>query len=95
MRRRRPTREIPDEALQAIESREIEIVGRLVEQKDVEARKQHSCQLSTRGLASRQRAERCVERHPQPHLRTDSAGVGVEIAAAQQQETVERGGVKF
>ena len=55
--------EAGQELLQPGQAVEVEVVGRLVEQQDRRAREQHAGEQRTCGLAARERAERCVERH--------------------------------
>ena len=82
-----------DETLEAIEPREIEIVRRLVEQKDVEARKQHAASWARAASPPDNAPSGASSGTLKPDLRADCARAGVEIATAQQQEPVERGGV--
>ena len=80
-----------DEALEQGEPGEVEVVRRLVEQEDVEAREEDPRQRRSRGLAAGERLERLVERlGPEPHLREDGGGPRGEVVAAEGEEAVER-----
>ena len=57
-----------DEALQQVEPGEVEVVRRLVEQEDVEAREQDRRQPRPRALSAGDRPERPVEQRGEPDL---------------------------
>src|SRR6266508_1144027 len=72
-----------DEAFEALETRKVEVVGRLVEQEGVEARQQSGREPRARRFPARESTERCAERHLQTQLRADGCGSRIEIAASQ------------
>ena len=81
-------------ALDPVEPVEIEVVGRLVEQEDVEPGEQQGGQARSGGLPAGQRRRRFVEQPGrQPEVRPHLADAGVEVGAAQAEPTVEGGGV--
>src|SRR5438094_402774 len=84
------SREIQDEPLQAVEPGKVEIVRRLVEEKDVETRQQDGGELGAGGLSSRKRTKWCSKRHVQTDLGTNRAGTRVKITAAEHQKAFER-----
>src|SRR5207244_10358807 len=83
-------RQVVDEPLEPREAVEVEVVRRLVEEEDIEAREQDGGELRARRLAARQPAELRVGRNTQVDLRADRVRAGVEIRASQREETVER-----
>ena len=82
-----------DEALEAVEPVEVEIVRRLVEQEHVEAREQDRRQPGARRLAARERRRLLVERDGQSELRTGRSRPRLEIGASEREEALERGRV--
>ena len=80
-----------EEALEQSEPGEVEVVRRLVEEEDVEAREQDAGERGARGLAAGERGERLVERlRLEAHVREGSAGARLEVVAAEGEEAVER-----
>ena len=81
-------------ALDPVEPVEIEVVGRLVEQEDVEPGEQQGGQARPGGLPTGQRRRRLVEQSGrQPEVRPHLADAGVEVGAPQGEPLVEGGGV--
>ena len=60
---------VGDEPLQAVQAGQVQVVGRLVEQEDVEPAQQERGQTGAGGLAARQRGHRLVEGDVQTHVR--------------------------
>ena len=80
-----------DEPFEPIEAVEVEVVGRLVEQQDVELRQHQRCQADPRRFAARQRRHRLGEQtlgkvEVGPH-RSDAH---VEVGRAERQPPIER-----
>ena len=83
-----------DEALQPREAVEVEVVGRLVEQQDVEAREQDRGQRGTRGLAAGERHGLEVQqRRVQPEVAQDGLRARLQVGAAEREPGLERLGV--
>ena len=83
-----------DPPLEPVEPGEVEVVRRLVEQEDVEAREQQRGQPRPGRLAARQRDGRLVEQPGrEPEVRPHLADPCVEVGAAEGQPLVERDGV--
>ena len=83
-----------DEALQPGEAVEVEVVGRLVEQQDVEAREQDRRERGARRLAAGQRGGLQVEqRRVEPEVAQDGLGARLEVGAAEREPALERVGV--
>ena len=88
---RNATRDRRHELLEAIEPREVEVVGRFVEQEHVEAREEDRSEGHTRGLAARERRRALVERvGRQPDVGEDHADPGVEVGATEREPPFER-----
>ena len=86
--------EVVDEALEAFESVEVEVVGRLVEEVDVEPAEEHGRQLEAGRLAARERGGRLVEHAVgQAELGQQLAGARLEVGATERQPPVESDGV--
>ena len=80
------------EPLQPVEAVEVEVVGGLVEQEDVEAGQQQRGQLGAGGLAARQPGHRAVEEAGgQAQVVGTARRPGVEVGAAQRHPAVEGG----
>ena len=82
-----------DEALEQGEPVEVEVVGRLVEQDDVEAAEQQRRQTGAGRLPARQRRHREVRVDVEAHLRQDRGQPVVEVGRAQGEPLLERDGV--
>ena len=83
-----------DEALEPGEAVEVEVVGRLVEQQDVEAAEQDRGQRGARGLAARERDGLQVEqRRVEAEVAQDGLGARLEVGAAELQPGLEGLGV--
>ena len=83
--------ELRDPRLEAVEPGEVEVVGRFVEQVDVEAREQQRGERRPGGLSSRQRGGPLPQeplRHPE--LVGHGADAGVEIGGAERHPSLER-----
>ena len=80
-----------DEALEPVEPLEVEVVGRLVEQEDVEAGEQDCGQSGARGLAPGQRHHRQLQPlRRKPDVRAGRPRAGVQVVPAERQEPLER-----
>ena len=77
------------EPLEALEAREVEIVGRLVEAEDIEAGEEDRRESRTCGLAARQVAHLSCRPSRQTDLGQRGRSARVEVAAAQGEEAVE------
>ena len=88
-----PPGEAVDEALQPVEAVEVEVVRRLVEEQQVEAREQDRGQRGARGLAAGERRRLLLERDRQAELGADGPRAGLEVGAAEREEPLERRGV--
>ena len=83
-----------DEPLQPRQAVEVEVVGRLVEQQDVEAREQDRGERRARGLAAGERRGLQVEqRGIQPEVAQDRLRARLEVGAAEREPRLERVGV--
>ena len=83
-----------DEPLQPRQAVEVEVVGRLVEQQDVEAREQDRGQRRARGLAAGERRGLQVEqRGIQPEVAQDRLRALLQVGAAEREPRLERVGV--
>jgi hypothetical protein len=83
-----------DEPLQPVEAVEVEIVGRLVEQEDVEPGEQQPGEPGPGGLPARQPGDRPVEEAGvEAEVVGDRGGAAVEVGAAEGHPPVERDGV--
>jgi hypothetical protein len=82
------------EPLQALEPVEVEIVRRLVEEQEVEAREEDRRERRSRGLAPGEGRRLLLERDRQPELGADRPRSRLQVAAAQREEAVERRGVR-
>src|SRR6185436_16784825 len=78
------------EALEAFEPFEVEVVRRLVEAEDVEARQEQRRERHARRLAARQRRELLVEWRPQTELPRDLPRAPLQVRAAQREELLDR-----
>ena len=86
--------EAEDEPLQPVEAVEVEVVGRLVEQEDVEPGQQQGGELGAGGLAARQTGDLAVERRGgQAEVGGHRGDAGVEVGPAERHPAVEGGGV--
>jgi hypothetical protein len=85
--------ELGDEALQPLQPGEVEVVRRLVEAEDLEARQEERGKPRACRLAARERAERLLEPAAHPDLRAGSGRTRLEVAAAEGEEALERLGV--
>ena len=83
-----------DEPLQPRQAVEVEVVGRLVEQQDVEAREQDRGQRGARGLAAGERHGLQVEqRGIEPEVAQDRLRALLQVGAAEREPRLERLGV--
>ena len=92
----RAAREIgAEKALEPVETGEVEVVRRLVEEEHVEAREQDRGEVGARGLAAGERVHVEVE-HPfgQPEIGGDLADAGIEVGGAEREVRVERARVR-
>ena len=86
--------EAEDEPLEPVEAVEVEVVGRLVEQEDVEPRQQQAGELGAGGLAAREAGDLAVERRVgQVEVGGHRGDAGVEVGPAQRHPAVEGAGV--
>ena len=86
--------EAEDEPLQPVEPVEVEVVGRLVEEEDVEAGQQQGGELGAGGLPAREAGHLAVERGGgQAEVGGHRGDAGVEVGPAQRHPAVEGGGV--
>src|SRR5439155_7303501 len=81
---------LPDEELEPLESTEVEVVRRLVEQEDVEAREQDRGERGARSLTAGEGVEGAVELGVEPEHPADAAGPRLEVVAAEREEPLER-----
>ncbi len=86
-------RKAVDEALEPVEPVEVEVVRRLVEQQDLEAREQDRREPGPRRLAAGERRRLLVERDREPELGARRSGSRLEVGAPEREEALERGGV--
>ena len=78
------------EPLEPVEPGEVEVVGRLVEQEDVEPREQDRRDRGPRRLAAREACDRLVEsRCRQPDVGHDLADAGVEVRRPEREPAFE------
>ncbi len=77
------------EPLQALQTLQVQVVGRLVEQEDVVAGEQQRGEARAGRLATGQRGHRQVQAHGQPELVGDLLGPLVEVGAAEVQPLVQ------
>jgi hypothetical protein len=90
----RAARPLGDEPLQPGEAVEVEVVGRLVEQQDVEAREQDRGQRRARGLPTGEPDGLPVEqRGIQPEVAQDRLRPLLQVGAAEREPCLERLGV--
>jgi hypothetical protein len=83
-----------DEALQPCQAVEVEVVGRLVEQQDVEAGEQDRGERRARGLATGERHRLQVEQGGiQPEVAQDRLGALLQVGATEREPRLERAGV--
>ena len=78
------------EALEPLQPVEVEIVRRLVEAEDVQAREQERRERHACRLAAGERRHLRVERHVDAEPRADLARPRLEIRAAEREEPLER-----
>ena len=83
------------EALEAVEPVEVEVVRRLVEQQHVEAREEDRSEREPGRLPAGELRRRPVEVDVEAELGADGACARVEVAAAERQEPVERERVRL
>ena len=79
-----------EEALEALQPVEVEVVRGLVEQQHVEAREQDRRQRRSCVLAAGEPGRRPVEVDDQPELRAHHARTRLEVAAAEGEEPLQR-----
>ena len=90
-----PARRPPRKPLEALETREVEVVRRLVEAEDIEAGEQDRGERCPGGLAARELAD-LVGRPPrEPDVGQRRRSPRVEVAAAEREEAVERVAVRL
>ena len=82
-------REVVEEPLEPREAGEVEVVGRLVEQEDVEARQQDSRQRGAGRLAAGEARHLALGARAEPDVAQDGAGARLEVLAAEREEAVE------
>ena len=88
-------RALGDEALQPLEAVEVEVVGRLVEQQDVEAREQDRRERGAGGLPAGERGRlQREQRRVEPEVAQHRLGALLEIGAAEREPALERVGVR-
>ena len=83
----------PIRAEERLEPREpvvVEIVRRLVQEEDVEAREEDRRKLDARGLATRECGPVSIEVDVEPEVGTNGSRPRLEVAAAQRDECVQR-----
>ena len=82
------------ELLQPVETGEVQVVGRLVEQQDVEAAEQDRRERGARRLPAREHRDLDVEPvGGQAEIGAHRADARVEVVAAEREELLERVGV--
>ena len=82
------------EALQPVEPLEVEVVGRLVEQEDVEAREQDRRESRARSLSSGERPHGQLEPFSrEAGVRAGDSGARIQISAAEHEQALERLGM--
>ena len=79
-----------EEALEPLEAREVEVVRRLVEQEDVEAREQDRGERGAGRFAAGQRRHLAVGAPPETDVRRARRRPRLEVLAAEREEAVER-----
>ena len=79
-----------EEPLEPAQPREVEVVGRLVEQEDVEAREQDRGERGAGRLAAREGRELAPGARAEADVGQDGPGAGLEVLAAEGEEAVER-----
>ena len=82
-----------EEPLQPREPVEVEVVGRLVEQEEIEAGEEDRRERDACRLAARQPGRLAVEVDAEPEIRTRRACARLEISRAERDQAVERGRV--
>ena len=82
-----------DERLEPPEPVEVEVVRRLVEEQDVEPREQDRRERRAGCLAAREPSGVRMDADFQPELGAGRASAGLEVAAAEREERLQRGGV--
>jgi hypothetical protein len=86
--------EAEDEPLEPVEPVEVEVVGRLVEQEDVEPGQQKGGELGAGGLSAREAGDLAIERRGrQAEVGGHGGDAGGEVGAAQRHPAVEGRGV--
>ena len=78
-----------EEALEAVEAVEVEVVRRLVEQQHVEAGEQDRGEAGSRSLTARERRRLLLERHREPQVGTECSRPRLEVAAAKRGEALQ------
>ena len=87
-------RALGDEALQPLQAVEVEVVGRLVEQQDVEAREQDRRERGAGGLPAGERGRlQREQRRVEPEVAQHRLGARLEVGAAEREPALERVGV--
>src|SRR5207248_8389275 len=86
--------EAVEKALEPVETGEVEVVRRLVEQEDVEAREQDRRERGARRLAARQRSDLPVGAPAKADVGEDGADPRLEVLAPEHEKAVERLGVR-
>ncbi len=88
-----PPRSPSTKASSRVEPREVEVVGRLVEQHEVEAAEQQCSERGPRRLAAGQRGHERVGAHVEAQLREHRRDAVVEVGGAAGEPVVERDGI--
>ena len=78
-----------EEGLEPLEAVEVEVVRRLVEQKDVEPGQENRGEPDARGLATGEALARPPEVEREPELGGDASRASLEVAAPERQVPVE------
>ena len=81
---------LDEEPLEPFESFEVEIVRRLVEKEDVEARQQYRCERDSRHLPSGQADGRTARVDAEPEVGAHRPGARLEVVRAERHHAVER-----
>jgi hypothetical protein len=80
--------------LEPLESVEVEVVRRLVEQEQIEPREEDRGERRAPGLAAREGNRLLLERDRQAEVGADRPRARLEVAAAEREEQVERRDVR-
>jgi hypothetical protein len=79
-----------EEPLEPLEAGEVEVVRRLVQQDDVEAREQDRRERGAGSFAARERRHLAIRAPAEPDLREHGADPRLEVLAAEREEPFER-----